>query len=119
MIFFEYRFVYYGFSFHEGIISISQCLIDFFYLGFGLGASSYGNNLIKGILSARCNHLLSVGNPEDLLPTVVDPLFFELVTNGVYQPIGQQPQVNVSNGRIIVFVVDWAKVQLCFQASET
>jgi hypothetical protein len=67
------------------------------------------------ILGQSGNHFLGVHPSYDLAPVTMDSFLFELVADGVYQPIGQQPQVKVGHRVFIFLMIDGAQIKVSFQ----
>src|SRR5680860_205512 len=82
--FFEFRTVYYRFSFYEGIEFVVQGFVDGLYLFIWFRASSDKYRFLFLIFACCCYYLLGVSNANYLLPVLVDPFLFQLVSNRVY-----------------------------------
>ena len=110
--------MYYRFLFSEGLVFDVKYVVNFFEVVVWFGAFAHFNDSIKGIL-ARCgNHFLCIGYSGNFSPIVFDGFCFELVSDGIDQPVGKYAEVQMSHAAVVVFVVNGAQIQLCFQTAE-
>ncbi len=99
--------MYYRFSFDEGIVSVSQCLINRLDFFVWLGATAHVNGFLEDVFSIRGNDLLRVGYAHDFLPVMVDAFGFQLIANGIHQRISKQTKIQMfQRVGIVVFMIN-------------
>jgi hypothetical protein len=107
---FECCFVYYRFSFPEGLVFQFKDVQYFlqFFVGDGAFADAY--LAVKGVLSCGGDYLLRIGNAHDFAPAAIYLLCLQLMPYRVYEPISQYPKAQMRHGAFIAFMVNGAQV---------
>ncbi len=102
----------------ERFLFVFQGGVYFVYL-FGWFTTLADDDLLIVVID-HCGgyYFLRVHYPYDISPFVVDLFLFELMSDRVYHPIGQQSQVKMCHRSLIGFMVYRPKVKIGFQGAE-
>lgn len=111
--------MYYRLSFRKGFVRDFQFFVYFFQTALGNRTFSHRYYFVESVLFCGGNHFLCIAYSYYLFPRTVYATGFQLIPDCVYKPIRQYAQVQVCHRTLIISVINWTQIKVCFQRTKT